>query len=210
VKSLRILFFSLFVFSISFAQQFEGIISMKISGDEEIDMDYFIKGEKIRIETPGNEEGVILFDTKQNKFLIVMPEQKMYMEMPMGMGMQNIESETSDEANTVFTGETRVINSYECEKWVYVDDGKEVEAWMAKGLGSFFMFQNPMAHSSEANWQSRLEAADFFPMLVIEDNEKVLEVTSVEPKALEADLFSVPAGFQKFDMPGMKPNMYMK
>lgn len=208
MKSIIILFISFFMFSVSYSQQFEGKIAMRLNSDKAKDVDYLIKGNKMRIEMPGNKEGVIIFDTKESKFLMIMPEQKMYMEMPINLDHAAHELNNEDkDADINFTGETKVINGYQCEKWLINDEGKEVEAWMAKELGGFYMFQSPMDKSSKASWQGKLEAGSYFPMQVLENGQMVMEVLSVDKKSLNDDLFKAPKEFQKFEMPGMNHEM---
>jgi hypothetical protein len=208
MKIVKILFACLFFASLSFAQSFEGKISMKVQDDETGYMDYLIKGDNIRIEMKGmseeNNMGAFIYNAKTNSMLIVMPEQQMYMEIPFGMYDFDDEEVTEQEMDFDITGETKVINGYKCEKWIFKDEGQTVEAWMTNGLGGFFMFNNPMDQSPKSAWQSKLEAGNYFPMQVIEGGKVVMEVVSVDKKNLSNDLFSVPNGFKKFEMPGMK------
>lgn len=198
----------MFIFSFSYAQPFEGKISMKVFSDESMDMDYLVKGDNIRIEIKENDggyQGSFIYNGSDNKMLIIMPEQKMYMEIPLGDMYDSDDYEgTEEDVDINVTGETKMINGYNCEKWIIKNEDEEVEVWMAKGLGGFFMFQNPMDHSPKSAWQSKLKAGNYFPMQVVENKKVVMEVTSVDKKALKDDLFTVPKDFQKFEMPGMK------
>ena len=206
--------FSFFIFCLSsFAQQdFEGKVVLRISGDETSDITYFIKGDDLRmeIESDGNNV-IILHNANEPKSFILMPEQEMYMEIQ--SNDNESDSETGNNSNEVSkTGEFKDINGYNCEKWIFIEDGKTVEAWMTNELGGFFIMQNPMSGGTQDSWQQRL-VGDYFPMLVVEMNESgetesTMEVLAVDQMSLETDLFVIPEGYQKFDMPTI-PNMDM-
>jgi hypothetical protein len=189
---------------------FEGKIKMRISGDETADIDYFVKGEKIRMEmeAEGNN-AVILFNTQNKKTIMMMPGQNMYMEFDANQFMtENDSKNNEDDMDKIQkTGEHKEINGYDCEKWIFKDEDENiVEAWMTDELGDFFMMMNPMDRGSQEKWKEALQG-DFFPMKVdvIEDGKKTssMEVLSVNEMSLKDDLFKVTPGMQKFDMPNM-------
>lgn len=186
---------------------FEGKVVLKISEDETAaDVDYFVKDEKTRMEMKSNHGSmVLLYDQKSNKTLMMMPEQKMYMEFNAMDFMQHDESSDNSDTDINRTGEYKDINGYNSEKWIIKEDDETIEAWMTDELGGFFMMNNPMGQNQNT-WQKEL-AGKFFPMRVdiIEGSEKkkVLEVLSVNKMSLNNDLFDVPQGFKKLDMPNM-------
>jgi hypothetical protein len=200
----------LFFFGASvFAQTgFEGKVALRITGDETADIDYFIKGKNIRMEmeAKGNK-AVILYDFKDQKTIMLMPGQNMYMEFNANQFMTENDKKNDDKADNIKrTGETKEINGYKCEKWIYKDDDGLVEAWMTDKLGNFYMMMNPMDKDAQNKWQQKLQG-NYFPMRVdvIEDGEKKssMEVLSVNEMSLKEDLFKVPPGYQKFSMPNM-------
>jgi len=201
-----ILLFSLCSFS--FAQNdFEGKIVMRITDEESTDIDYYLKKDKMRMEFK-SDEGVmaILFDKKTSKTLMVMPEQKMYMEFPKIDFTEDEESSGNKMPEIKMTGEKKVINGYNCEKWLIKDDEYQVEAWMTDQLGSYFMMNSPMSGGPENKWQKQLQG-NFFPMFVtvMENGEKqtTMEVVSADKISLKDDLFNVPSDFQRLNMPNM-------
>ncbi len=109
------------------------------------------------------------------------------------------------------TGETKTINGYKCEKWNYTSNDEQGVAWMTKDLGALKMFSGYSMHGSDDNqpeWMKEIESEGAFPMDVnIKDNygndQGKMEVTSVKKESLDASLFTVPAGYKKFEMPGM-------
>lgn len=208
--SCQFLLFALFLCTAAFAQNnFEGKVTMKISGDDQTsNIDYFIKGDNIRMEMKADQGSVIiLYNQKDSKTYMIMPEQKMYMDL---QGFDNLtkgDLQSEDKSpNINRTGEFKDINGYNCEKWIIRDEDNVVEAWMTDKLGNFFMMTNPMNKNSQDNWQKELQG-NFFPMKVdvMEDGEKKtsMEVLSINKTTLGSDLFIVPKGFQKFDMTNM-------
>lgn len=223
-----ILFSALFVFCLlpvkSFSQSFEGKIVMQITSkdqDEPHTVDYYCKGSKIRFESNDREGmgGAFILDTKNNDALIIVPAQKMYMTYPfknmLGAAsdtMKNKLKEEIDKGNLKMTSETKNINGFECEKWIFKgDDGTNGEAWMTKGIKNFFFFSNPMRRSNEPEWQKKLTGEGYFPMMVTTKNEdgeveSTMEVKSIEKKSLDDSLFNPPSDYKKMDIPMMKHN----
>ncbi len=216
---LVVLFVASFAITSVAQTQFEGKVVMNVkSGDKGTDIDLFVKGNKTLIQMMGEEKANLIMDSKAKKMTILMPQQKMYMEMDLNMMKdisekmkKNDKSEKADKMNGDFnkTGETKDINGYECEKWVYTDDGGDkTEAWMTKELGNFMGFSNPMMNDEASSWQKKIEGQGYFPMLAIhyDDSgnvESSMEVKSVDKKSLDESMFEIPAGYSKFNMPMM-------
>jgi hypothetical protein len=193
----------------SYAQtQFEGKVTFKAFDEgQPHSMEYYAKGSKIRFDT--NEEGQqgqIIWDTSKKEFMVVMPEQKMFMVMqvPESQIKSDISSEISKNAQFTKTGETKKILGYTAVKLVYKDGDDKGEAWMTQELGTFKLFDNPMQKDEEkAQWQKDFESGGYFPLEVYENGKKVFEVTSIEKKSLDGSMFEAPSGYQKMDMPKM-------
>ena len=216
---LVVLFVASFAITSVAQTQFEGKVVMNVkSGDKGTDIDLFVKGNKTLMQMMGEEKANLIMDSKAKKMTILMPQQKMYMEMDMNMMKdisekmkKNDKSEKAEKMNGDFnkTGETKEINGYECEKWVYTDDGGDkTEAWMTKELGNFMGFSNPMMNDEASSWQKKIEGQGYFPMLAIHyddsgDVESSMEVKSVDKKSLDESMFEIPAGYSKFNMPMM-------
>ena len=93
---------------------FEGKVKFKITYDDEISyLDYFIKGDNLRIEVGDNNEGVFMNDEEEH------------------------EGEPVD-FEKFKTGKVKDINGYECHQWVFTDEDEddEVEAWVTDELGN--------------------------------------------------------------------------
>ena len=202
-----------------FAQaSFEGIVKIKMTGDSEsFFMDYFIKDDNVRMEI--NEEEKVVFIKSGEKSLILMLEDKTFMDLNNPMfsqmpGMSNMKdddnsSETFD-INKYKTGKTQDLLGFECEQWIIKDDEEdaEVEAWVTDELGNFMMMISPMGGSASPGWSSSFKNKGFFPMLVItkdEDGEETskFEVVNVDQKSLNTDLFSAPPDFEELKILGM-------
>jgi len=185
----------------TFAQTvFEGkvVFNVEANGTKQV-MDYYAKDKKFRMEIP-DQGGYIIFDTQSFNMYIVMDEQKMYM-------VSSMNSSTTGSAGSITkTGETKKILGYDCEKFLFEQDGSKGESWMTKGLGSFMFFSQ--SQTELADWQKEILNEGYFPLQMTEydDNgnaESTYNVIEVTPKELSSDMFAVPASYQKLDMPNM-------
>lgn len=209
LSSLLILLFT--ASNILFAQsQFEGKVKFKAydEGNSQ-SMNYFVKGNKFRIDSPesGMGQGYMIYNSATNMMTMVMVDQQMYMEMPVDAAGNTI-SQDNEDFYFNNTGETQEINGYTCEKFEFTDQDGSGIAWMTQELGSFFFFNDPEGNTSQSNWQQEIMAEGYFPMLVQQENssgelEPVFEIEEILAMPLDDELFSIPAGFQQFDMPNM-------
>ena len=184
-------------------------------------MDYFLKNKNIRMEM-GKEAKEAIFIYSNGKSMILMPEQKMYMDLDNSMfaKMKEMMHKNNDEnkddkdfdINKYKTGKTKTILGYECEQWIFNDteDGEQdqVEAWVTDELGNFMFMENPMGSGFSPGWESSFKNKGFFPLLVItKDSEgketSRFEATEVDKKSLSDDLFQVPSDYSEMKMPGM-------
>jgi len=193
--------FLLFLSTNSFAQTaFQGkvVFNVETDGQKQV-MDYYAKDKKFRMEVP-DQGGYILFDSQTMNMYIVMDEQKMYMVSSMNS------SSTGSAGSITKTGETKKILGYDCEKFMFVQDGSKGESWMTKDLGSFMFFGQ--SQKEIADWQKEILDEGYFPLQVTEydDNGKVesaYNVVEVTPQELSSDMFAVPSSYQKLDMMNM-------
>ena len=201
---------------------FEGKIKFKIShDDEEMFLDYFIKGGNLRMEMGDDAKAV--FIKNEDKSYVLMPEEKMYMDLDNSLfsklqdmaGMNDEAEEVEEDADFDIekfkTGKTKTILGYECNQWVFKseEDDDEVEAWMTSELGNFTFMQSPMGAGYSPGWSSSINDNGFFPMLVItrdEDGEENsrFEATEVNKESLSDKLFTFPSDYSEMKIPGMK------
>ena len=188
--------------------KFEGTVTAHlVAAQGGTDATYFIKGTQFRMEiTAGN--GMSMYLLKQNAdapAMMVMPAQRMYMEMPAAQAAAAQSAAEHKTTDVKATGKKETIAGVECEHFLITsDEGGQYDACLAKGLGTFMMAGNPMGRgrgTTPGPW-SKL-TADAFPLRVQEVGKALtFEVTKIEKKSLGDDLFKVPDGFQKMSMPG--------
>lgn len=192
------------------AQTFEGAIGMTVMGDDgrTMPLTYLTKGGKIRFDmSAGDQKGGIVIDPAAQKMLIIMDEQKMYMEMPVPgsmPGRMGRQGRGTGRSGAARTGRTETIAGYHCEHVTTIDDdGASVDSCVTSELGSFRMFASggPMQPPQEEGWATGLGAGSF-PLKVQKGDKILVEVTKVQRQTLEASLFTAPAGYRKFAMPG--------
>jgi hypothetical protein len=212
---------SLLTLAQSFAGTFEGKVSLAVteSRGNTMTMDYSLKGDKIRmdIDSKGKPAAMIM-DIPKQEMTMLMPEQGMYMVMPMKKTMdQAMEKAGANTADVEVTGKTETILGYKCSQIIVTDKGTVTELWVAEGLGSF-MGMGPggggggmFGRGKPANapkWEEILKSKGGFPLRVVsrDANGKQsmkMEATKIEPGSLPDSLFAPPAGYQKFSMPDM-------
>ncbi len=198
--------------------RFEGKVTFKTDDDgKEQLITYLMKGTKFRIEPSEGKDaggGAMIFDSETQIITILMNEQKMYMEMPINNSKYTSRVEDNSEKPEYFakTAEAKTILGNTCDRFDFKDKNKRGVAWMTKDLGPFMFMSDPKdMKNSQSDWQREIMGAGYFPLLVKEEDspgelKTVFEVTELEAIELDDELFSVPAGFNKFTMPNM-PNM---
>lgn len=205
------------------ADAFEGRISLAITADRgrTSNVDYSIKGQKLRMEMSAEGEMMIqIIDKTKMEMLMLMPDQQMYMVMPMQKAVEQVvEQSGANTADIEVTGKTETILGYKCSQVLVKDKGTVTEAWMAEGLGAFMglggggsmggggMFGGGKA-AKASKWEGALKGKGGFPLRVITRDAKgkesfKMEATKIQPGALPDSQFSAPAGYQKFNMPSM-------
>ncbi|NOY09256.1 MAG: DUF4412 domain-containing protein [Spirochaetes bacterium] len=210
LRIVTFLLLSLLYIPFSFGQtNFEGKIVFQVN-DEGVNqqMSYLVKGSKFRIEPKETQgQSIMLFDNDTRIMTILMPSQKMYMELPMDSKGMNDNNETE---YFVKTGESKKIKGYACDKFKFKDKDGEGSAWMTKELGGFLFLNDPES-KQESGWQKAIVEEGYFPMEVYKkdasgDNISVFKIVELKSMDLDNTLFNVPAGFKKLDMSGiMKP-----
>ena len=208
--------FLLLSVNIIFAQNnFEGKVKIKISAkDQNITMNYLVKDNNLKMEI-GNGEETGSFIMKGNKYLVLMPAQKMYMEIDKKMlenlpGIKSNKDKNSSKKiniNNLRTGKTKKILGYNCEQWIINDENGKVEVWVTNELGNFMTMDGPMGEGYSPAWSSYLENNGFFPMLVITTNpngeSSKFEVVDVNKTSLSNSEFAPPSNYKKMNIPGM-------
>jgi len=235
---LRVFSASLFLLPAAlFAASFEGKVSFKMtSGKSKTqDLTYMIKGDKVRMEFPGQQGmGGMIVDTTRKEMMMIMDEQKTYMVMALPQEAMEAVGKKNEDVQLQKTDETEKILGYTATKYLMTDKSTETEMWLAEGLGRFMGFSNKSGMGGMGRgrapatpaWERALEGKDLFPLRVVgrekgssskakgkgskdaAGNESFrMEVTAIDKTSLPDSLFNPPAGYQKFDMGGMMKGM---
>lgn len=194
---------------VGFSQTFEGTVSYKVTGMGRAGtMKYYVKGDNIRMEVeqgPGMEMTTIM-NTKNRKATVLMTN-KTYMEMDFNE-MTPPEGAMNKDVDIQKTGKTETVEGYSCDQFVLKQEGKEFEFWATKGLGKFVQMQMNARQQSPAlkKLEKELTEKGYFPLKMIQRDangkeEMVMQAVNVEKKSLSRELFVIPDGYQKMEMP---------
>ncbi len=186
------------------AQIFEGKISMSIFDQKSSslkEVEYFTNGKESAFLA--EEDGMkVTIMMKENKILMLMHSQKLYMDIPLDGENKAQDTGKSLNETLVNTGETKVINGLNCTKYsIKTDDLIEGTAWFTKDLGGFFLFKLNPGEEAKGGVMGQLAGmADLFPVLVLDVKDgkevKMLEVSKVEVMPVPASVFEVPKDYK--------------
>ncbi len=200
------------------AQGFEGIVSYKMFGmnGKSSEMTTSIKGSHVRTAMIAEgQEMTMLLDGQSSTMTMIMAEQKMYMTMDLkGAADRALRMKPADVTPPKITplGTTEIIAGRSCENFQVETEKSKAEFCNTKGMGNFMTARSPMGGGTSPlgdldNVAYRAYFKDgFFPLRVSSyengTRKVVIEATRIEPKALDAALFQVPAGYTEMKMPG--------
>jgi hypothetical protein len=195
---------------------FEGVVTIRVSdpdGGKPVTAKHYITKNALRFETVmgGNQPHFMIFDHQRKQVISVMPQQRMYMVMPIpdtdeadpGMAKKLKESLTK-------TGKSETIAGYRCEHWLIKDDDDQYDACVTGDLGAYLEMQGRMGGGrNPMSGYNVLGEQRVFPLRMSQvGGRTIYEVTNIEKKPLDASLFQPPAGYRKMEMPtmgGQKP-----
>jgi hypothetical protein len=210
---LALSFLLFFTCSLSIAQdKFQGKVTFEVSdGGQNQQISYFVKGNKFLIQPEDGDaagQGSMIYDGDKKAMIIIMTEQKMYMEMPIDATDEISKSESVGPDYFVKTGNSQNVMGYSCDEFEFKNEDRKGLALMTKELGSFLFMDNPES-GGNTQWQKEIMSEGYFPMLVKEENssgelETVFKVIELKPMKLDDKMFSAPPGYTKFDMPNMQ------
>jgi hypothetical protein len=202
------------------ASAFEGKMTLALTeargGTTNVDFSH--KGNKVRMDMNARgAQGVMIMDVSRQEMLVLMPEQHMYMVMPMKKAIeQAVEKSGANTADVEVTGKTETILGYKCSQLLVKDKGNVSEVWVAEGLGTFMGLSSGMGggmfgggkSAKAAKWEEVIKRKGGFPLRMITRDGagkevSKMEATKIEPGSLPDSLFSPPAGYEKFSMPDM-------
>jgi len=172
---------------LSFAAEFSADMLHKTGGQTSTGKAY-VKGDKIRQEMiREGETGVMIIRMDKGVIWNLMPEEKIYMEMPsLGGGMHDPETEKKLEemAEKKYLGKEKV-NGYVCKKYKYI--------YHDKSMGTMTQwFSEKLNYPIKTEMRGQPGGMDIF-----------IEYKNIREKRLPDSLFKIPAGYRKMSMPGM-------
>jgi hypothetical protein len=187
---------------------FEGTVTLNITPDKGAasTLSFMVKNGKMRFDPTTGPNGPsisVILDPVAQHMTIMMNQQKMYMdrEFPSAATMQ---AQTGTKTSTVVkTGKSEIIAGHKCDHLAMADDdGAAVDACVTTDLGTFRLpaASNPMSPQREAGWITQL-GVGAFPLTVTKGGKTIEEVTAIEKKALDPELFLPPMDYTQFQMP---------
>jgi hypothetical protein len=210
---IAISFLLFFTSSLSIAQdKFQGKVTFEVSDvGQNQQISYSVKGNKFLIQPVDGEgagKGSMIYDGDKKTMIVIMNEQKMYMEMPIDPMDEISKDESIGPDYFVKTGNSQDVLGYSCDEFEFKNEDKKGLALMTKELGSFLFMDDPNS-GENSQWQKEIMREGYFPMLVKEENssgelETVFKVIELKPMNLDDKMFSAPPGYTKFDMPNMQ------
>ena len=206
---LRKLFLTVLVAPPLLAQAaFEGTVSMNlaIGNGSPSAVTFMIKGGKMRFDPTTGPNGPmisVILDNTAQRMTVMMNQQKMFMEREFPSAAA-VQAQTGVKAPAlVKTGKMEMVAGYKCEHYTITDtDGGAVDTCISTELGGFRMpaGANPMAPQGEAGWITQLPLGAF-PLKVQKGGKVVVEVTAIQKKPLDPELFLPPMDYKEFQMP---------
>lgn len=204
------------------AGAFEGRVQYTITeGRQKITMKYAVKSPYLRMDVDMGkkveESGSMIYDTRAEKMIMLMPSEKMYMEMDVSQVKIQATAKAEEEVTLEKTGRTEEICGYSCSEYLAQTKTEKNYLWLTAELGAFMMVHSPMENKQARQWEKVLQGREFFPLKVIVQDRSGQETytmvaSKVEKKSLPESEFLPPADYSKFEMPsmpGMMPGMPM-
>lgn len=184
----------------------------------------------------GTAIGIVLMDLSSGTQTMLVPQTKTYMtmnwkedgqfkEMVERMAKEAGQGGAGDLSKVTTNGKTETIAGHSCQHWL-MGDKQQTDVCLAKGLGYFGgggqsggIFDNlkslGLGEKVKAQLDANPEFAKFveggaFPLKIAQvengQSKTIMEVTSIERKALDDELFAVPADYKKMEIPKMTGN----
>jgi hypothetical protein len=174
------------------ATPFSGDLTVKGKGGETMNGKMYFSGSKMRwdMNTKGHESAMIM-DLPRQVTYMVMPQQKMYMEMKLGQhtgrGPKMPDFKTYDPGNPCAQ-----LPDTTCEKvGSETVNGRSTDKWMFKN--------NKTGHTTTTYLDKKIH----FPIRSISDEGTQTDLTNVQEGMPSASLFELPSDYKKFDMGAM-------
>lgn len=150
---------------------------------------FFIKGDDFRQEINiKGEKQITIFRKDKGVVWILMPEDKMYMEMPRLARAKSVphvdQLKIEEMAEKKYLGKEKV-SGYACEKYRYI--------YHDKSMGTMTQW-----FSKKLNFPVKIETSG-------PSGHMTTEYKNINEKRLSNSWFEIPQGYEKMSMPGMMP-----
>ena len=168
------------------AAEFSADMVYTAGGGQTMQGKIYVKGNRTRSEMQsGPDKTVNIMDNDAKKVWVLIPDQKMYMEMQPTPEMAAVsqKKEDLDQAADMKLLGTEKVEGYECDKILYTfkDKGMGVMTqWLAKDLN--------------------------YPVKILHEGPQgktTMEYKNIKKGGVPDSTFSVPSDYQKMSMPGM-------
>jgi len=195
------------------AQGFQGVMQF-LSYERESNvpdtLTQMTKGSKIRFEGMGKSGGAMIMDGTNR--VILLPDQKQYMNMPADFGGGAAAQEAAKHHGVaVKTGKSEKVAGIACEDWHYKgtdEDGKaeEGDVCLAKGAGLMInrLSGGIAGHIFGAGGKEFNDAiSNGFGIMKVTDHDKVVLIAlRAQASAIPDAMFAPPSDYTQLTMPG--------
>lgn len=205
------------------AQNFEGIITMRTSGEEDVNLTFTVKKNKVLMDVEGvNEMPMKLLSEKESQTMIAFVEKgdkKVALKMGPDM-MKMMEEETAsfksdDNIELNITKTKKVIDGYNCFLVTGKDKESEVEAWLTKDLDFTIMDLFPSLSGFDTEGLGGVEAKVMKEGFLIEGTSKEISTGNVrkmkvlvEPGKVDDKIFNYTENdYKVYDLSNMMQTM---
>ena len=192
-------------------ESFEGQYTMEMSGQgDKAKMTIWTKDSHIRMAVAGKDmPGEMIMRDGMSTMLMIMPAQRMYMEMQipdMSGKMGGDSGKSGDKVPFEKTGNTKEIEGYEAHEFVFEDGPEKMVIWATEELGAMPMARGPAMQGYAAAMQKVTGLSAFFPLEMTGYNKKGKKtyrmlIKDIDEKELPDSMFLPPAGYRKMTMP---------
>src|SRR4051812_6965645 len=204
MRRLSISILLLFLASLASAQMpaatpFSGDLTMKTKGGENMNGKMYFSGTKMRWDMNAKgHDSVMIMDMPAKVSYMVMPQQKMYMEMRLGehgRGPKMTDLKTYDPNNPCAQS-----TDMTCEKaGSETVNGRSTDKWLFKKKSS--------GELMSTTW---LDKKVHFPVKSLTKDGTEMDLTNIQESMPAASLFEIPSGYKKFDMGAMMGGQMQK
>ncbi|HEX8517463.1 MAG TPA: DUF4412 domain-containing protein [Bacteroidia bacterium] len=191
------------------AQPFQGVIEFKKqTSTDTTNFIYYVKDNQVKIDEIGTKshkvEGTFLIDMDAKTMVSLNHDRKLY------MTNNNPAAPTIKGTCVVKKGQNvKNLQGYKCQEYVVTnqEEGHIITYWLADGKFTFFekmLRQLNRKDKSSVYFLQIQDVKNMFPMLSVQTDltgKEVtkLEVTKITKKELDASMFEVPKGYNKFE-----------